>query len=437
MTASAQQHLALFGGGFDTSNLGVSALTVSVIEALQQRLYGYCTTVYDHTHGIRHLDALSMESNRVDACGARWSKAFYRSDSLSNIRFCVRHAPWLTRPAKRVRHAVAVLDISGGDSFTDLYGIWRYGYVIAPKLIAIENKLPLVLLPQTYGPFQDHGAKAQAEHIVKNATIAIARDERSYDVLKDLLGSAFDPHRHLVGVDVAFLLQPKPPKTPLPSRIHNWLTSDAAERAQSVVGFNVSGLIYNDPERAASRYKFVANYADAVMAFLAKLMSHSECNLLLVPHVITPQGHFESDPHACDQIEQQLVAQLGSDAANRVAVVPPHYDQNEMKWIISRCDWFCGTRMHSTIAGLSTGVSTAAISYSPKTLGVFETCGVGAAVVDPTTLGTPELVDALWNVWLERESSKQSLHQHLPKVIATANEQMDLVASVCRDGSAQ
>lgn len=34
--------------------------------------------------------------------------------------------------------------------------------------------------------------------------MAWARDERSFDVLKDLLGDAFDPLRHRSGVDVAF-----------------------------------------------------------------------------------------------------------------------------------------------------------------------------------------------------------------------------------------
>ena len=29
------------------------------------------------------------------------------------------------------------------------------------------------------------------------------------------------------------------------------------------------------------------------------------------------------------------------------------FDCGEMKWIVRKLEWFCGTRMHSTIAGLS------------------------------------------------------------------------------------
>ena len=38
--------------------------------------------------------------------------------------------------------------------------------------------------------------------------------------------------------------------------------------------------------------------------------------------------------------------------------------------------------VHATIAGLSTGVPTATISYSDKAIGVFESCGQGGEVFD-------------------------------------------------------
>mgnify|MGYP001402473369 CR=1 FL=1 len=58
--------------------------------------------------------------------------------------------------------AHAVLDISGGDSFTDLYGPWRFRAILAPKQIAIRARKPLIMLPQTIGPFESKAAVAAA-----------------------------------------------------------------------------------------------------------------------------------------------------------------------------------------------------------------------------------------------------------------------------------
>ena len=129
-----------------------------------------------------------------------------------------------------------------------------------------------------------------------------------------------------------------------------------------------------------------------VLEFLRRVLRESDANILLVPHVLTPPGHYESDPEANDKVLAALradpdpaVARRGRVSACGCAAVYEH--PSEMKWLIARLDWFCGTRMHACIAGLSSGVPTAAIAYSLKTQGVFESCGVGDAVCDPRVRG--------------------------------------------------
>ena len=41
--------------------------------------------------------------------------------------------------------------ISGGDSFSDIYGIRRFLYVSLPQVLVLLMGKPLVLLPQTLG----------------------------------------------------------------------------------------------------------------------------------------------------------------------------------------------------------------------------------------------------------------------------------------------
>lgn len=346
------------------------------------------------------------------------------------IRIAARFGGLRNPAAHRILAADAILDISGGDSFTDLYGNWRFRQVCLPKIIALENRKPLILLPQTYGPFRSPKARRVAERIVRGAAMAWARDARSFNILRDLLGpDHFDPARHRLGVDVAFALPAHEAQGDrLPPPMREWLAT-GRDREQPLVGLNISGLIWHDPASARDRYGLQADYREAIIGLLVRLLRDSaRPRVLLVPHVLTPEGHYESDPDAC-RLAMQVALDRHPDAAERIAIVPPDFDACEMKWIISRCDWFCGTRMHSTIAALSSGVPAATIAYSDKTLGVFETCGQGEHVRDPRQLNTEELIERTLHSYQQREAAQTSLAAALPAVLAKAQEQMDKIVA--------
>lgn len=417
--------ICLAGALPDTNNLGVSALCTSTIAGIVRRVYNANLTVFDCGKGVRSATFTdNARSFEYKLCGAVHSRRLYRRESLWNMRMSAMFGGLGNPGVRAIAHADAVLDISGGDSFTDLYGRRRFNGVALPKLITLQLQRPLILLPQTYGPFKSRRSRRIAKRLVRGATAAWARDERSFIALRELLGEAFDPNRHHSGVDVAFLLPKFEPVKPLPEPIHRWLN---AERERPTIGFNISGLIYNDPKAAVQRYGFRADYRQLVKEFLRRILEETEANILLIPHVLVEFGHYESDPSA----NQAVANELHDITDKRLAIVPPDYDQSEMKWIISHCDWFCGTRMHSTIAGLSTGVPTAAIAYSIKTQGVFETCGQGEHVMDPRQRTTDEMVNALFISFQQRELTRPVLAEHLPSVKQQAEQQMDQIIATC------
>ena len=90
-------------------------------------------------------------------------------------------------------------------------------------------------------------------------------------------------------------------------------------------------------------------------------------------------------------------------------MAPAFADSREAKWLISKCDWFCGTRMHSTIAGLSSGVPTSTLAYSGKAQGVFESCGQGDCVADMRTLDAGAAVGIVFTSWKERQRVREEL----------------------------
>jgi len=412
--------ICLCGAAPDTGNLGVSALAYATLGALARRLPRLSVTVFDHQRGVRPFRPV-VGGRALDGAraGLALTRRLHRPESVGRLLALARLGLYLDEPARRVRDARAVLDISGGDSFSDIYGAWRFRAVTAPKRLALRARSPLVLLPQTYGPFASPRARRTAERIVRAAHSAWARDARSFDTLRDLAGDRFDPARHRAGVDVAFLLETLEPGADTLDALPGWFT----QRDGSVVaGLNVSGLVWNDPGAARERFGLACDYRAALVAMCGEILKTPGARLLLVPHVVTPPGQRESDPAACAELAEQI------GAPGRVAVAPAVDDPRHAKWIISRCDWFCGTRMHATIAALSSGVPTSTLAYSLKARGVFESCAQGEQVADMRTLDAGAAAARALASLRDRAGVRASLERALPAVMGTANDQFDAVA---------
>ncbi len=472
----AMTRLALFGAAPDTPNMGVSALFMSAIAGIAKHIDPVEFVVFDNGLGRRDttLTLPGGKTVKLIRFGARGGRRYHRPENLASMLRASRLGRLgaaLNEGIRLIDSCAAVFDVSGGDSFSDIYGRKRFDLIHRPKAIAINRGIPLILLPQTYGPYKDTQVRTLAAQAVRGASMAWARDEHSFEILKGLLGEHFNPEIHRCGVDMAFSLPPSPAGHLLPEPLKTWLTQkeklEAALRSEAaastlppppqagegpgerasiqpspcqnpqapvipaqagiqpasrspLIGFNVSGLIYNNPEAAKTQYGFKADYRQVVVGFLGKVLAESPAKIVLISHVMDQPGHYESDLAAC----QDVARQLGEQYADRVIVAPATLDQSQAKWLIAQMDWFCGTRMHSTIAGLSSGVPTAAVSYSDKTKGVFETCGQGAQVQDPRRFGEAEMIERLNDSFICRELLRASLVVGLPPVQKMANEQI-------------
>jgi polysaccharide pyruvyl transferase WcaK-like protein len=154
--------------------------------------------------------------------------------------------------------------------------------------------------------------------------------------------------------------------------------------------------------------------------FIRAVMREPDLRLLLIPHVMP------LDTDGC----QRVLEALPSTLASRIRISPSSLDEREVKWLISHMDWFSGTRMHSTIAGLSTRVPTTAVAYSDKTRGVFASCGVEDQVVDPRRLGTDTVVESLLESFERREQTRQVLAGTIDGVKARATDQFSSIVEM-------
>jgi colanic acid/amylovoran biosynthesis protein len=409
--------ITLLNAAPDTGNQGVSALCHAAVAGLASRGVGP-VNVADHGRGLRHAD---WGYAGVRLVGLTHHRRFWRGDSLRTAHALVRLGGGPSAAARTIARSRAVLDVSGGDSFTDLYGPRRFRAMVLTKRLALDAGVPLILLPQKLGPFRDPANRDEAIAILRRATAVWVRDADSLAVLEGALGRDFDPARHRLGVDMAVALPAMQPAD-LDPAVARWLDPG---RGFPLAGINVSGLLCNEAGRARRDFGLAdAHPAQVETMARALLTAEPDLRLLLVPHVHRPEGDPESDLGAA----RALVARLGELGRDRVAVLGGRPGAMELKWVLSRLDWFAGARMHATIGAFSSGVPTLGLGYSDKAQGVFAECGIGDEVADLRRLDAPTLAHRALASFRDRARQRDDLAGRVGTLKMRAAREMDDIA---------
>lgn len=409
--------ITLFNAAPDTGNQGVSALCHSVVAGLTNR-GAEQITVADHGRGLRRAD---WDYCKVGLIGLTNHRRFWRSDNLKLSHLLLKAGAGMTQATRVIKRSNCILDISGGDSFTDIYGAKRFQAMALTKQLALNAGIPLVLLPQKIGPFHDPECEAQAISILRRAAAVWVRDQHSLRYLQTVLGKDFDEKIHHVGMDVAVAL-PKQRPSKLSRQVESWLSPN---RDFTLAGINVSGLLCNDPDGARSNFDLTDIHTDQIQALAQSLLeTDRSTRLMLIPHVQRPEGDCESDLDAA----RWLKAQLGPEVADRVLILEDPLNAMQLKWVLSQLDWFTGARMHATIGAFSSGVPTLGLGYTDKAYGVFAECGIGKEVIDLRTTQLADLVQQATASFANRVQVKAVLKNRLESIKRRAAGEMDLIA---------
>jgi colanic acid/amylovoran biosynthesis protein len=148
----------------------------------------------------------------VNLVGLTHNRRFWRGDSLRTAHAMVRLGGGGSAPARTVAGSRAVLDISGGDSFTDLYGPKRFRAMVLTKRMALTPACRWCFCRRSSGrfatpPSASRGGRRSCAAPPRSG--CATRD--SFAFLQEVLGRDFDPERHRPGVDVAVALPAKRP----------------------------------------------------------------------------------------------------------------------------------------------------------------------------------------------------------------------------------
>lgn len=336
----------------DSANLGLAALAYAAIRLTHEAAGRSCEIVLFSVNSPESIERmernLQLDQGAVRAVPFRHKKPRAMLNSVAEIRACD-----------------LIVDFTGGDSFSDIYGIRRLARKLFHKQLVLILRRPLLLAPQTYGPLTNRFGRVWSAHVIERAAAVLSRDDLSVAFLSHLVRREV-----LQSTDVAVTL----PFTPRVT---------AGSGAATRVGFNVSGLLWNGGLTGKNQFGLTVDYRDYCRRLIAELLAKGH-DLHLVPHVVARP--WESGPDDDVPAAHQLLAEFPG-----CRMAPAFDSPVAAKSWISGLDVFIGSRMHATIAAFTSGVATVPAAYSRKFTGFFASLGY-PVLVDLTSSTTDAAV---------------------------------------------
>lgn len=235
----------------------------------------------------------------------------------------------------------------GGDGFSDIYGDRGFQNRMNQTFLLWKANVPLIMLPQTIGPFEKKENYDLAVKIMRYAKEIFVRDSKFSEEFKRL-GLKYTQTK-----DISSYMQPEP-----------W----DIEIKEKAVGLNVSGLAY------CNTFHGLEGQFDIYPELIEQIINNFRmkgCTVYLIPHSYTYNNPDDNDDMvACRQAYERL-----PDKSN-VVLIDKDMTAPQVKYIISRMTFFIGARMHANFAAIYTGVPVFGTAYSYKFEGAFNANGL-------------------------------------------------------------
>jgi colanic acid/amylovoran biosynthesis protein len=243
-----------------------------------------------------------------------------------------------------------ILDIGAGDSFAEIYGAKRFAFLWLSKFLAGLRGVPLLLSPQTIGPFSGKTYVALARQALQRADVVFARDRQSLAALVAMAPEA----NALLSIDVAFALPYERPS--------------AIRQAPPIsnIGVNVSGLLFNEAVSGRNRFGLGYDYAAVMKRLIAELMARRGVKVHLIAHANHASDDWDDDGRLADALANEFQGTIRA---------PDFGTPSDAKTYIAGLDFLVAARMHACIAAFSAGTPVVPMAYSRKFGGLFGTLG--------------------------------------------------------------
>ena len=296
--------------------------------------------------------------------------------------------------AKKIfKNADYILDIGQGDSFTDIYGEYRFKLIDRIHVLARKYNKPYCILPQTIGPFKDKIIKEKALESIRKAQMCMTRDKQSYNyVIKNV------PEQQKIAeyIDVAFFMP---------------YEKIEQESGYTHVGLNISSLLWHGGYTRDNQFGLKCDYKKLVKEIINYFLSLKNTKVHLIPHVVEGERGIENDYEVSYEIWREY------NNANLV-LAPFALGPIEIKSYIAGMDFFMGARMHATIGAFSSGVPVVPMAYSRKFNGLFVDTLQYDAMVDMKTMNNNLILSEITKNFANRSNLKEMINERMTGIVA-------------------
>lgn len=287
-----------------------------------------------------------------------------------------------------IQEADAII-VLGGDIFSTY---WRpsFHWHLQPLYLAQQLNKPVIFFGHSIGPFRKTSDQNKWLNIAQYSPYIQARENITAQYLQTTL------HLHQVQMfpDPAFLL----PTNELPS-------AKSAPQITLVPSAGISA--YSDISEAA--------HTQAWQRLIDRLLTTTDANLLLIPHVHSHRKRADD----C-QLAQRLADSCSSE---RVNIANMQANASTYKGLIGTSNLLITERTHAAIAGYSTCVPTIAIQYSVKAPGIASLCygdkslEQSAVIPVETFVSQPDTDNTVLEAWHHRSDYATVLEQRMPRIL--------------------
>jgi colanic acid/amylovoran biosynthesis protein len=335
-----KRQLCILWATTSSGNQGVNALALSALRVLDEiakkrgeKFHYHFVGTGDQEECVQHISGSEFTHAHKISFTPSWKISW---------QHCLRGG-WRTI-YHRFKTADWIVDLGEGDSFSNIYGSRRFLAMAWPKLVALLLRRPIILFPQTIGPFSTFWTRGIASFLLRYTSLTLPRDKTSAGLLARLAPKKAQKPL----LDLAFTL---PFGAPTPSTT-----------SQLRVGLNLSGLLWNGGYTRQNMFELKSDYQESMKTLAKFFIETLNAELILIPHVHLHSGHVEHDLDAC-----QSLAKI-----HPASILDFSGDPRELKSRIAECDIFLGSRMHACIAAFSAGVPFLPLAYSRKFDGLFK-----------------------------------------------------------------
>lgn len=270
--------------------------------------------------------------------------------------------------------------------------------VLTSFAVAQKNKPTVVLYDFS---ITDKNITKYLKATCAKADILSARDSLSFN---NLIKADIDKNLYLIP-DPAFIVSPL--RTALPNELEG----------KKFVCVNLSSLVTG---RTGGKTAFAV--LKAYETLMRGILSREDLNILLIPHVM----------RGADLKVLKILFEKFKNT-NRVFLISDEsLNGPQLKYIISKSEFFIGARTHATIAAYSSCVPTLVLGYSIKSLGIaqdlfgsYEDYVVNLKILQGNTDILAQKFDLLYS---KRATIKKRLEQIMPQYVQNAKNIGKIIA---------